>query len=457
MFERSTTAGVTYRKPGAVLFLGAVILALIPVATGTDLVLQGNNVTVMEGYHQLNRSIYVEENATLVLRNAVLNFSSTFSYQFETWLGNPEGGSPRLIVENSEIVTPGNYQHQIYFYHNSTGTIRGLETSEGVRIQGYHDSVIDISDSVVRGVVVYGRMNSRINVTNSTVVGLYGEGNTRVYARNCTIGNKVNVVIQSANVTIEDLHPGYVSYWNLTGNHSISHDPLDWNPTMVIEDSQVTGFGLHFSRAANVTIRNSDLRSIIATRDSRLHVEDSTTDFAFSTRDETEIEVHDCYFGSSSAQDNSTLTVTNCTFQNHWLNDRSSKTEYWYLRLTVVDPAGSPIPGAAVEITQPGAIIATEETNQDGEAVLTLLGGTTNATGYYSAGPYDIAASHLTYTNRTTIEMDGNRVQDIILPIPVPEPTIPIVLVVSLLLILKTGNRPRAGSEDPSMKDHGKG
>ena len=35
-----------------------------------DLVLQGNNVTIIEGRFDINGSIIVEENATLILRNA---------------------------------------------------------------------------------------------------------------------------------------------------------------------------------------------------------------------------------------------------------------------------------------------------------------------------------------------------------------------------------------------------
>jgi len=55
-----------------------------------DLVLVGNNVTVIEGQFDINGSILVEENATLILRNAVLNFTQASIctihpfYQYQT-------------------------------------------------------------------------------------------------------------------------------------------------------------------------------------------------------------------------------------------------------------------------------------------------------------------------------------------------------------------------------------
>ena len=82
------------RNPRKSVTIGLLIIAACMIITialetevhGAGLQLSGNNVTVMEGYHEINGSITVEENATLVLRNAIINFTSTHDYQFETRL-----------------------------------------------------------------------------------------------------------------------------------------------------------------------------------------------------------------------------------------------------------------------------------------------------------------------------------------------------------------------------------
>jgi len=68
-----------------------------------DLILQGNNVTTIEGRFDINGSIIVEENATLILRNAILNFTQTSHRQFEMVFQHPAHGNPRLLAENSTI------------------------------------------------------------------------------------------------------------------------------------------------------------------------------------------------------------------------------------------------------------------------------------------------------------------------------------------------------------------
>ena len=387
--------------------------------------IRGNEVMVLEGEHEINGTIYVEENGTLVLRNARINFTQTADYQFQIRLVNPRGGRPRLIIENSEITTPKGYQHEINLYYNSTAEIRGLTTSDGVRIHGFHDSTIQMSDSVIRGLTVYGYGDSRLNISNSSMIGLYAECNTQIHAQGCEVNNTVYTVIRSSNVTIQNLRPGHVKYWSLTGNHSIAFDPEDWKPSVIIENSYLEGFGFHFSKTVNATIDNSHLRMITATSQTQLWIQNSTTDFGLSTRHDSMIHAKDCRFGSSTARENSTLDLTNSTFQNHWLSDGAQKIERWYLSLTIGDPDNQTIPGATITVTHPNqTIVATGVSDPAGQAVFTLLGATANATARYPVGPYAITASHHDHQTATDIEMNQNQQLDITIPIPIPEPMI---------------------------------
>jgi uncharacterized protein (DUF1330 family) len=420
-------------------------------AHGADLVVRGNNITIIEGVHQMNRSIIIEENGTLILRNAVLNFTSTEDYQFETKLHNPLSGTPRLIIENSTIITNGGHQHEIGLYGNSTATIRGLTTSEDVRINAYGNSTIEMVDSVIRGSSVYGRTHSRLNITNTSMVALSGESNTEIYVKNSEIEVYLLSVISLANATIQGLQPGHVEHWDLHENCSTSYLPGEWRTTIIIQDTEVGGFSFFMSNSPNVTIRDSDLKKITVARDSEVWIHNTTSDFGLTTYHESITHAYDSSFGPINSMHNSTMFLTNCTSTYPYHRHQSLKAEYWYLELTVVDPANTTIPQATVTVTHPNTtIIATHTTDPSGQASLVLQGGTTNATGHYPVGPYSVTTTYLTYTNQTGIEMTGNQERTITLPIPVPELTWTSCLLFILLLI--SASRKELGTLLPDLR-----
>lgn len=82
------------------------VVSKSPVYLG-DLYLSDNDVYVIEGVFNINGSIIVEENATLILENALLNFTQTAHGQFNMTFQNPKDGNPKLIVENASIGSNG--------------------------------------------------------------------------------------------------------------------------------------------------------------------------------------------------------------------------------------------------------------------------------------------------------------------------------------------------------------
>jgi|Deesub1362A_J573_1020465.scaffolds.fasta_scaffold00519_16 hypothetical protein len=86
-----------------------------------DLVLLGDNVTLIERKFDINGSIVIKDNATLVLRNALLNFIQNENFMYNITLKNPLGGNPCLLVYNSTITS--NYRMSIRMFENSTATL----------------------------------------------------------------------------------------------------------------------------------------------------------------------------------------------------------------------------------------------------------------------------------------------------------------------------------------------
>jgi hypothetical protein len=77
-----------------------------------NLVISGNNLTVLEGRFDINGSIIVEQNATLFLRDAILNFTQK-GRNHNITLRNPAAGNPRLIAYNSTLTSNG-YDLNLY-------------------------------------------------------------------------------------------------------------------------------------------------------------------------------------------------------------------------------------------------------------------------------------------------------------------------------------------------------
>jgi hypothetical protein len=146
------------RKVVFIVFISSLLLSLAFLQKGNiavvnaspdvyqeDLILKGNNVTVIEGSFDINGSVIVEENATLILRNALLNFVQTTNNQFNLTLRNPANGNPRLVAYNSTI--DSNADLDFTLQGNSTADLNKVTVPWRVECFPYDSSVLSISNS----------------------------------------------------------------------------------------------------------------------------------------------------------------------------------------------------------------------------------------------------------------------------------------------------------------------
>jgi len=434
-----------YLFPSMLVILAIILVSISSpggVSLETGMTIRGNNVTVIEGLHQINGSIIVEENATLILRNATLNFTTTQSYQFEIKLQNPRGGTPRIIIENSEIITTGDHRLEIRLFDNSTAKITGLTMPEDIQINTHYTASLEIADSEIQG-TIRGRWNSSCSITNATIHELEGNDNTQIHVANSEITGSLLCLVKNANATIQGLGPGHVEHWELHENLSTMHLPGVEKPTIIVQDTEVRGFRLHISDNSNATIKSSDLRKITATSNSQVWIHDTHSEHGITTFKDATVHAYNSSFGPSTAIHNATLYFTNCTTGYHSFQDRSQKTECFYLELTAQDPENTTIPNATITVVHPNTTtIAIKTTDTSGKAWFILASGTTNSTGHFPIGPYKVTAAHLTYRNQALIEMDGNKKHTMTLPIPVPETAWIPCLTIAPLIILITKRSP---------------
>jgi len=347
-----------------------------------DLILNGNNVTVIEGMFDINGSIIVEENATLILRNALLNFVQTTNNQFNLTLRNPANGNPRLMAYNSTI--DSNADLRLTLKGNSTADLNKAIIPWRVPCRAEDVSILSISNSsYVDTLFAESGSSTLIMVQNSTIHQWQNYGyNTAPEAQvyDSTIDNLL-IGSSSVNCTISGLHSGLVTYWNFIENCSVasSGGPGGVAPNITLINTQVGLWGFAFYSSSNVMVIDSLVQA--------------------SAYGQTIIQI------------------------------------FWYLDVHVVDDINQDVPYANVTATYPNTTLAESKlTGEDGWTKLTLIEKIKNSTGEYPIGIYTVEATYETYSNTTTVEMTGT--QQITLTLEgfiIPE--FPSFLILPLLLI----------------------
>jgi hypothetical protein len=385
-----------------------------------DLVLTGNNVTNIEDTRfEINGSIIVEENATLILKNAVINFTQTKNYECKMTFRNPANGNPRLQALNSTLTS--NFIFTVTFHHNSSAIIREMATLK-CDLEAFHYSTVNVLDSTVNDLWAYGY--SVLTVANSTItLTLRGSEYSTVSASNCTI-NRVdtwgrptinisnsNVTyhlipsLKSVNCSVTGLNPGLFQSWNSLQDCSVFEAAEGFAPNITLLDTQILSWSLDFLGSSNASVHNSTLR----------HLTES---------------------------DSSTVNVYNSTYLYSYFYDSARVYAYWYLDVHVIDSEGTNVPTANVTATCPNATVAEWRlTDANGWARLTLLDKMMNATGDYPVGNYTVEATYKTSSNNTTLNMTDNQMitfelSDFIIPEFPSFMMLPVLMTVILFVVI---------------------
>lgn len=333
-----------------------------------DLILTGNNVTTIAGRFDINGSITVEDNATLVLNDATVNFTQTKHYQFNITLKNPANGNPRLQSSNSTITSSSSYWFMVSLYQNSSATITNSTDTAYLRT---HDSAnVSVSNSTIEFLDMYG--SSIVSVSNSTIPdALQASDSSTVSVSNSSVAF-LAIWPTSVNCSIFNINPGLFHLWDYQLNSSLVIAPPGYAPNMTFRNTGIDALQFSFW-SSNATITNSTLSYL----DSYGH---------------------------------SNLWLVNTTVGNFQFNSDSKVYISWFLNVHVIDSVGQNVPSANVMALYSNSTLAdSKPTDTGGWARLTLLEKMMNATGPYPVGNYTVEASYLTYSNSTTVNMTGNK------------------------------------------------
>lgn len=400
-----------------------------------DLVLTGDNVTTIEGMLDINGSIIVEENATLILKNAIVNFTQTKEREYNMTFQNPANGNPRMLAENTTLTSA--YSFKVCFYGNSSATADRLEAwpppgGGGYTLSTCDSSVVSISNSKIYSVTALG--SSVVEVFNSTMryMNAFGSASVNfslsntnelkcfdfsaVNVSNSTITYACSISSGSVNCHILGLEPGFFSSWNYSLDCSVVVAPDGCAPEVRLRDSQIECWTFYFHGVSNASISNSTLWGLETGGSSVATASNSVMHWV-------------------GTHQHSVLRLVNSTYTNFYNYDQSEVYVCWYLGVHVIDSEGTDVPSANVTATYPNAMMAESQlTDVNGWVKLTLMERMMNATGSYPIGNYTVTARYETHEGQQSVNMTENQQITITLPFIIPE--FPTTLILPLLVTI---------------------
>ena len=402
-----------------------------PVYQG-DMVLTGNNVTTIEGRFDINGSIIVEDNATLHLRNAFLNFTQTRNRQYSLTFKNPLNGKPRLAVYNSTITS--NFQIYADLEDNSTGIIENSTISCYVHMWGY--SSLSVSSSSY-AYYIKPLDSSTASIDDSLIGTIESYSLAEVHVSASEIYH-LHIVPKSVNCTISKLRPGLISYWDFINNCSVIvlHDGT--TPNVTLANTWVHNLGFAFEGSSDVVIMNSTVWEASASGYSIINIRSADCYWA-SAGLATVLLITDSSLDTLYVSSSSNTWLLNSTFSTFYKFDSARVYVSWFLNAHVVDSIGQDVPSSNVTATYPNATVAdSRSTDANGWARLTLMEKMVNATGEYPIGNYIVGATYDIHSDEALVNMTDNKevtlqLEDFIIPEFPSFLILPLLVMASLL------------------------
>lgn len=361
-----------------------------------DLILSSNNVTVIDEPFDINGSIVVEENATLILTDAIVTFTPITGNGL--YLQNPVNGHPRLIATNSTLNgVNGRY------YGNGTLFFENCSLIGSRSLYFYEDTNVTVVDTDI-GNDLNVRDASRVTLVDSST-------------------GTVTVTTRSTNCSIRDHRPGFVEFWDFALNCSPVVSPFGSAPNVTLHRSTVPGWSFSFQDSSSSEILRSKIRKLHANEDARVSVYNSTL---------YDLEL----YGASVVE------LWNTTHQLDTFSNEATAFVRWYLALHVVDAIAQDVPAANVTVTFPNATVAASTlADVEGWARFTLLGTRMNATGAYPVGNYTVDASYSGYEDTASVNLTASEQIELLLEgFVIPEfPSVLLLLALVAVTLVTVG------------------
>jgi len=309
-----------------------------------DIIVNGNTVySITDQHFKINGSIFIEDNATLYLNNATLEFIQEQRYQHELTLQNPSGGRPHFqcinsnVTSNLEQVIYGNFDIFLYddfevqivdsFMNKSWTSLFSFTSSPS------YSPFVNITNSTIQclydfksGSDVFidesdfyllGGSNNNMDVSSSDIHMFLGQRGMDSTIRDSTV-NKMMVYTTSGHgsVSIQNIAPGLVEDWNYYRDATLVDAE---GPNITLLNTQIDNWRFDFGKYLDVTLTDSTFYHLSFEPDIRvlgsMTVIDSTVqtmELLWATFEYSNVSIDDlgpAYFIDFNTWDNELISI----------------------------------------------------------------------------------------------------------------------------------------------------
>lgn len=453
---------------------GKTVAAIISLPIQGDIIIDDNDVVTIEGIYDINGSILIEENGTLILRNAIVTFTETFSRQHNLTLQNPSHGKPRLLVFNSTIQS-SNPLYDVLTYATANSTVEINHSTISSYLDAFDTSEVLISNSSLV-TIQYGYGSSHVDVHNSTMQEWQNYASTTANVQDSHVMDLV-LGSTSVNCSILGLKGGFFTHWNYLLDCNVVVLAGGLSPNITLIDTSVDGWRLAFYGASNTNVMNSTLGEFSLLTGTSIGMLDSTrSDYVYlsgftllrarnitidqmQTYDSATATIDTCSvvnvqaYGSSSilanvtsftsvhCYDSSIVGFLNSGYSNLVFHDNGAAMVGWNLDVHVIDQIGQDVASANVTAYfSNSTVVMSVLTDVTGWARVIIAEKLMNITGEFPFTNYLVQAKQGIYTNQTVLNITDNQQTTIQLPTIVSEThSIFFVLALATTTLICTG------------------
>jgi hypothetical protein len=247
----------------------------------------GNDTyTIENGRYVLNDTITIKENATLIIRNAVLEFNMTYStilYTYDNATIDMLNASISHVFgyfyayfydKTSSAIGDSMFSGSSYFYFYDTSTTF-IANSKAYRFRAYENATVTIANTGAQYFYCYGF--SKSSIISSQISYLYVYDSSSLFIADSIVSDSTTIEFERNSSLSLALPRGYVEQWSLYDDNVVTVASIN----LTIMNTRVSPWNVYCYDTSKISIADSAIDNLGAYGNSTVTLENCTASYVY--------------------------------------------------------------------------------------------------------------------------------------------------------------------------------
>jgi hypothetical protein len=247
----------------------------------------GNDTyTIENGHYLLNDTITIKENATLIIRNAVLEFNMTSSpilYTYDNATIDILNASISHVLgyfyayfydKTSSAISDSTFLGSSYFYFYDTSTTF-IANSKAYRFRAYDNATVTIADTGAQYFYCYGF--SKGSIISSQISYLYVYDSSSVFIADSIVSDRTTIEFERNSSLSLALPRGNVDHWSLYDDNVVTVAYIN----LTIMNTRVSPWTVYCYDTSIISIAHSAIETLGAYGNSTVLLDNCTASYVY--------------------------------------------------------------------------------------------------------------------------------------------------------------------------------